>query len=77
MPARRKSRLEPGRLLAAARQSAALLRAISPNRRMLSDLVDEICCPICEMWVRPRRFLPVANACTRCAIVLDRRGWSR
>jgi len=73
------SRIRSGAVLAVARQSAALLRELVPNRRAVTDLVDEIWCPGCTRWVRPREFIPAADVCASCLI--DRagreRGWSR
>ena len=71
--------LRPGRVLAVARQSAALLRAIAPNRETVPGLGDEIRCDVCQRWRLPRDFSDSAATCTACLIVVNgpERGWPR
>jgi len=79
MMPRRVRRHHTVRVLLVARQSAALLRGLAPNRRTVSDLVDEIWCNACERWLPAREFARSATTCTACAITAaaQERGWSR
>jgi len=76
---RRLRQLRPGRVLVVARRSAALLRAIAPNRRTFTDLVDEICCDVCQRWRPPRDFSDSATTCSACLTVVNgaERRWPR
>ncbi|HET8658160.1 MAG TPA: hypothetical protein VFM55_04080 [Micromonosporaceae bacterium] len=75
-------RRRPGYLLDVARSSAALLRAVSPNRRAVTDPVDDVQCPRCDRWGKPRRFSVLCHACDRYIHAVGTgaasgRGWSR
>jgi len=72
--------LRPGRVLAVARQSAALLRAIAPNRDAVPRLGDEVRCDVCQRWRPPLADVSdSATTCTACLTVVNgpERGWLR
>jgi len=57
---------------------ATFCRAVADSTGMLrgsSATVVEIRCPRCHRWAKPRRFDPLANACTHCKNTLGREVW--